>query len=349
MHESAKGFYEIYPKSIPELRKIVRIAFKNSIPLRIRGNGHSLNASSLPKKQELLIRTNFLNWYRFEKEGTITVASGNILWKVNDLLKQFKYDLPVINQGYAGPTVGGYISAGGISSQSKKKGGFWNHVEEVTIITGTGKLQTITKKEPLFSYLFGSMGELGIIVEAKLRIYPTADVQYPQGKTGTLPTKTIAQNHRLEKLKVRDKPQYYWFGLFISADKKEEAIQEAEMFFHKYKKIFQIDDMIVYSFPYKGIPIPLLFPENKSFNGIEFRGFVHPQKNKLQLKKMEKEYMNFVLAKGYRRYIQVEFSQEHRVWKRYFGNEIYSQLYHYKKLLDPKFLFHREDIFSFKE
>ena len=68
-------------------------------------------------------------------------------------------------QGNTSPTVGGFISGGGISfNNSYKYGGFWENVLEITIINGYGEKKIYNHNDEIFPWLFANYGQLGVIV-----------------------------------------------------------------------------------------------------------------------------------------------------------------------------------------
>ncbi len=162
LHSGYPRFCEVSPISI------VQLAGEHGIPLRTRGRGHALNGSSLPQKSELTVNTRNLTKASLQPDGTVAVGGGAVLWMVDEWLRTAGLSLPVVNDGYAGPSVGGFVAAGGFGPGSATAGGFWNNVSELTIVGGQGQIQRLGRDAPLFPWLFGAMGQLGIIVEAKL-------------------------------------------------------------------------------------------------------------------------------------------------------------------------------------
>jgi hypothetical protein len=72
----------------------------------------------------------------------------------------------------------GFISAGGIGKtelshgvgRSELYGGFWRNVYEFAYLDGNANLHTISSSSELFYWFFGSLGQFGIVVEAKIRL-----------------------------------------------------------------------------------------------------------------------------------------------------------------------------------
>ena len=114
------------------------------------------------------------------KNAAVTAGAGIPIALLNEfIMKESDYALPVANGGGIGPSIGGFFSAGGISYTSEKYGGFWNHVLEVTLVIGNGKIIHVKPDNEIFPWIFGSMGQLGIITEAKLALVPVKNMHDP--------------------------------------------------------------------------------------------------------------------------------------------------------------------------
>jgi FAD/FMN-containing dehydrogenase len=174
LRTGAQVFCGVTPTSAREVSSIVQLAGEHAVPLRTRGNGHALNGSSLPRHAELVVHTRGLTEALYHPDGSVSVGAGAVLWSVDAWLRTKGCSLPVLNDGYAGPSVGGYVAAGGFGPGSAIAGGFWDNVAEITMVDGEGRVQRIRREAPLFPWLFGSMGQLGIIVRAKLDIVARA-------------------------------------------------------------------------------------------------------------------------------------------------------------------------------
>jgi FAD/FMN-containing dehydrogenase len=166
LQTSASPFCEVAPRSVDEAAEVVRIAVHCHVPLRVRGAGHALNGSSLPRAGEVTLRTRNLAWVRYDEEDTVTAGAGMGLWSLRDLLNAKGFTLPVVNDGYEGPTIGGYISGGGFGPGSQRYGGFWENVAEVTLLTPAG-VQRVARHDALFPWLvwgrvpWGGVGAVG--------------------------------------------------------------------------------------------------------------------------------------------------------------------------------------------
>jgi hypothetical protein len=175
------------PRDTEEVRDALLRASAARIPVRIRGNGHAMTGANIPCAGEMVLSTASLLDYHFGAEGTVTVGSGATVWDVTSLSERFGYQLPVVNDGDGpAPTVGGFTAAGGFGVRSERFGGFWESVREMVVVTGDGRLVTLRPDDDAFRWMFGSMGQLGIVVAATVALVPRPGQapRYPLGRRG---------------------------------------------------------------------------------------------------------------------------------------------------------------------
>jgi len=181
-YKKTNKFLLLTPSSEKEMVELIIRLSKLQIEYRLRGNGHSLNSLSLPRHDEVLISTINLKQLDLSKLnlGYIEAGSGWSLHELNFLLKSKGYELPVVSDGYdlGSPTIAGFIVGGGISSASLIHGGFWNHVESVTIyIPGMGKHKLLSSDKD-FGLIFGNPSRIPTIISAELRIIKTSSIDF---------------------------------------------------------------------------------------------------------------------------------------------------------------------------
>src|SRR3546814_20076319 len=79
-------------------------------------------------------------------------------------------------------------------------GGFWAHVLSVTLIDGNGRIREIVETDENFTWLFGSFGQLGVLLAQTRRLLVDSDApdDYPIGRNARLqrvPAKKPAHTH----------------------------------------------------------------------------------------------------------------------------------------------------------
>lgn len=336
IQSSQNCYLEVWPTSTEAVSRLVKIAYQSNISIRTQGSAHSQNGSSLPNELELLIHTQHLNFVRFTHKNTLIAGAGIPLFSLQQFLLVHHYgSLPVVNGGGMGPTIGGYISAGGISPTSELYGGFWENVRQITLVTDSGKILHINSDSNLFPWVFGSMGQLGIITEVTLDLMSSSNT-YPLGLAATISVDS-SEDYRLP---------IYWFNLFVNSHQKNDAIFDINQLKEKYQNFFVYPNAYIWKIKFKKFMPPLLYSENNDFDVVGFFGY--PKQSNIDVKtlmSLENDFSNLVQQKHYRRYIQAELSRGPLVYQKYFGNNLYQQFGKIKIQLDPKFLFNKNSVF----
>jgi hypothetical protein len=210
-----------------------------------------------------------LDRYCFDAAGTITVGAGAAVWDVHKLVGNFGYDLMVYNDGdAAAPSVGGYVAAGGFGITSLKYGGFWETVVALTLISGDGQQMTVRPGDALFPWLFGSMGQLGIVAEATLRLVPL------EGEEPVLPGglpcgRIVATRHEWEKL--------VWYTVFAPGSRWTTVIQELASIGRRHAPGWSPRPPYAYALPFRRFTPPLLHPGREDLVAVGIWGDAPPR------------------------------------------------------------------------
>jgi len=333
IHTGTSDYFEICPKNIAEARAALKYAQQTNTPIRIRGAGHSMNGTSLPRKKELLINTQAMNHFAFEEPDTITVEAGTNLWDLGALLKRYGYDLPVKNGGWSGPTVGGFIAAGGISPTKQKDDGFWNYVREITCLSIDAEKMLLTRQDPLFAYLFGASGQLGLIASTKLDIVPFHAnlVSYPLHISGQVP------QFYSRATPFKDSQCLTWFCCFGAVEKTQEMRSALEIFFKGHQMLFNKTEVQIYNFKHRDLHVPLLHTSRGDFAGVEIRGLVPlTESQSPRLLELVDAYTKMVENAGYQHYSQVELARIPSCPNPSLSTQTQEALLKLKKNMDPQ-------------
>ncbi|WP_437281586.1 FAD-binding oxidoreductase [Sorangium sp. So ce375] len=352
LRQSAETFCEIAPASSAELADVIGTAHRHGVPVRIRGQGHGLNGASLPGAHELLLRTERLGDVRFEAEGTVTAGAGAVLWDVRNVVERHGFTVPVVNDGHAGPSVAGFVAAGGFGPGSRLHGGFWENVAAVTLVDGAGQLRRVDRDDALFPWLFGAMGQLGIVAEATLELIPldSADPPpYPMGAGAT--RELIAASPELKgpgpDESERDE-QLLWFTLFTPG--KRLAVAQARLAALEASHAGLLDYRRRYVYPIRQrrpVP-PLIYPRDEPFFAIGSWGALSlsPGAAADPLRAYAEELTRHAVELGCRRYIQSEATWDVDAYRACFGDETYEALRNLKAQQDPARILNRGAVFD---
>ena len=350
LRSGAADVCEVAPRKAGSASQIVRAACERGIPLRTRAQGHSLNGSSLPRAGELLLATRNFRHVRFEERGTVTAGCGVVLWILQHFLRRRGFDLPVLNDGYAGPSVGGYVAAGGFGPRSGVHGGFWDNVLEIRLIDGRGDILTLNADDARYPWLFGSMGQLGIFFDAKLAIVPLAAAgpppAYPAGESFTAPQ--LAQPKVPPEFTTQDDESLFWFTLFVPDEHLEQAHADLKGLEQRHGQALRFQERYRYPIRQRGRVAPLVYPQARPFTATGAWGWLRDKSAEATQKLFEfdREFMALAQSRPYyRRYVQSELPSGPEVYERCFGPETYARFRQLKSELDPRGLLNRGTVF----
>jgi len=159
----------LQPRSAADLMKIVRFANTHRMQIAMRGQGHSQYGQTLVEGG-IVVDSRTLNGVKLG--AGVVDAQGGASWE--------EVTRATLAQGLTPPamgdtmtlSVGGILSAGGISNSSHLFGAVVDTVEELDVLTGAGDLLTCSpqRNRELFELAIAGMGQCGLIVSARLRL-----------------------------------------------------------------------------------------------------------------------------------------------------------------------------------
>lgn len=158
------------PESVGDVARIVQYAHERNLPVAMRGRGHSAYGQTLVEGG-VVIDSSSLDRVVGVSGNAIEVEAGASLGTV--VRAAFEAGLaPPVTSGCSMLSVGGWISVGGVGGASFQHGAFIDHVIELQVVTGDGRVITCSAgREPeLFAMTLGGMGQCGLIVRAKLQL-----------------------------------------------------------------------------------------------------------------------------------------------------------------------------------
>ncbi|MGH4023237.1 MAG: FAD-binding protein [Pseudonocardiaceae bacterium] len=160
------------PDEVADVTAIVRFAARAGLPVAARGAGHSTYGQSQSAGGIVLDMTG-LHQLGEVRDGRITVQAGALWSEVLDATLAHGCTPPVLTD-YLHTTVGGTLAVGGIGGTSQHHGLQADVVEELDLVTGTGRLVTCARDRNwrLFDVARGGLGQCGIITSVTLRLIP---------------------------------------------------------------------------------------------------------------------------------------------------------------------------------
>lgn len=327
-------FYYSCPADSEALKKTIKYASEHSLKVRIRGRGHSASGNSLPQEGELLVMTDSLGHISMLSDSVVRVEAGVVMYDCKLFLNEAGLDLYTCNEGGPGPTLGGYISAGGIGAGDEP--GFWSHVLRMFVVDGEGQLHVLERSDPDFLWIFGSMGQLGVIYAADLEV------------------KKLEQDHENDAandFSAMINYHYYWYPFKVSQSQSQKFDSEIKKVVaglnKKYEDHYQPDDVEfmmsgIMNVKQDGPNPPLIYNRDSAFCIIGLKVLV--KKSLHGYKDLVEDIRNeaIKLFEKYRfpPYFQVSYyALSPAVLKRYLGADVYNGFYTVKKRYDPAGLF----------
>jgi FAD/FMN-containing dehydrogenase len=340
----------VAPATADDVVRIVRAAIATKTPVRIRGGAHSANHSTFPNRGELLVSTARLTDVVLDSPSTVSAGGGVPVVALSKKLADYGVMLPVVNDGWSGPTVGGYISAGGMGAGSARHGGFWANVASVTIVTFRAETITLERSHPDFLWLFGSMGQLGIIVSARLDVVPQPDkpgVAYKPGERFALAPQKLDSVGAIPVARGPEMQENLrWFTLLVEEGRLEKARADLERLQAAHASRLRFRNVYEYHFAARGKNPPLFFGRKGAFVGIGVWAELDGGKDRIALAELERDFSKMVVDHDYRRYIQSEVTRGPPELKRYFGPALYEHFRSTKRRYDPHGLLNPGAVFE---
>jgi FAD/FMN-containing dehydrogenase len=336
---------EISPTSVLDVQSAVRQARRGGMAIRVRGRGHSTNGGSVAREGELSIVTTRMRRVCRTSDESVTVDAGVAVVHVDRFLAPYGLRLRVSNDGPAGPSVGGYISAGGFGSLSPEYGGLWSQVRSVTIVDGTGAQRVLTPSDDAFRWLFGSVGQLGVIIAAEMNVVvvPRQDApSFPVGRCESIPYSRAEEQEG-------QTPVHSWWTLMVEPGRFEEARSALAEIQERHASGLHWVEPYRYSILHREIRAPLVTPVSGDVVacGIWIASSIDEHRAaRAQIDQIEAEVEAMARAHGFRRYLSAERSVGPAVWRANLGEEIYDRFRLVKASFDPDHLFGRGVVFD---
>jgi FAD/FMN-containing dehydrogenase len=367
LYKSEDTYVETIPSSVDEAHDVVRLASEHATPLRVRASGHTFSGATLPRSDELLLRTDRLDHYRFDELGSVTVGCGALVWDIRDLVRDHGFDLPVYNGGWAGPTLGGYINAGGFgkSGLSEREGGLWENVFEVVLVDGTGQRRTVRRDEAEFPWIFGSFGQLGLYLEAKLRLIPAREGPknrtYPCGVTGNVP-KRQEDNPRVNDVAppAAGQESLFWFSVLTSPQYLPQAWRGLIEWVIAHPGLVVPEGGWVgptlngepigyqYIIRFGEFNPPLVFPRAETFLVIGIMSTMRTgtSDDNARVLAVEQAFVETMLDRQLHLYLQAENIGGRVDLRNYYGADTYRRFLSLKRAWDPSNILNRDVVFK---
>ncbi|MCB9434654.1 MAG: FAD-binding protein [Ardenticatenaceae bacterium] len=160
------------PGSINDVVVMVQFAKQHDIKVSARGQGHSTQGQA-QNEAGVVINMSTLNTIHSITATEAHVQGGVTWFDLAGATTAAGFTPPTLTD-YVHLSVGGTLAVGGIGGQGFAHGPQVDNVNELTVVTGNGNLVTCsaTQNDRLFDAVRAGLGQVGIIVEAKVKLVP---------------------------------------------------------------------------------------------------------------------------------------------------------------------------------
>ncbi|MFT4059461.1 MAG: FAD-binding protein [Legionella sp.] len=159
------------PTSKEQLQELISYAYKQRLPITIRGNGMSQSGQSLAAQGGLVLSMKHFNRIEEPNQDSIWIEA-NASW-AGLLARSLKYSLvPYVVPYNCDLSIGGVLSVGGIGASSFQYGSATMHVRSLEVIQANGELVQVDAQSPLMQACLGGQGRFGLITRAEITLRP---------------------------------------------------------------------------------------------------------------------------------------------------------------------------------
>lgn len=322
----------------------VVLAAELSMGIRARGRGHSMDGSAMGRHDELLLDMRFMRELCRLDEQTVRVGAGAGVAHLNSYLLSHGLRLPVFNDGGAGPSLGGYMAAGGFGEDAETNGPFWANVRAFEFVDGLGNLRRLERGDEHYSWFFGSNGQLGVVTTFEL---PVLQAEEPPARSRPLELGSCVELPKDGDIVELPEPlppeaRLFWWTVFVPASDVDKTRRELEAIVDELTPAidnFEFLHVYYYVFDYDGSKAPLVTGLDEPTAAVGVWGHPAPgatvQAALPSIQRADVTIDAWAAAGGHRRYLPAELAVDSSVARRNLGDETFETFRDLKRLYDP--------------
>ncbi len=160
----------LQPSTEEHILKIFDLARKHKIPLTIRGAGTWGYGGAVPTQGGILIDLNLMDKIEVNPETLeLTVGPGARFHDIHQQLERYGLSLLSMTSGKGGTFIG-WIATGGMGYGTFHYGPVEKQLISLRVISPDGRIREIKSEDPEIKYFLSTEGQMGIIVQATLKI-----------------------------------------------------------------------------------------------------------------------------------------------------------------------------------
>ncbi|WP_328522943.1 hypothetical protein [Kribbella sp. NBC_00359] len=200
-------------------------------------------------------------------------------------------------------------------------------MRELVVVTGGGELLTLYPEDDCFRWFFGSMGQLGIVVQVTLDIVPSlgTDGVYPVGMSGRVPATSAGH------------PKQLWWYVFTSADRWQELKMAVRRIGIRHSGVWQGWPAFDYPIAFRNFNPPLLYRRQESIVCV---GVYGDQKGGAwdwqQVRSLDREFIEWSRSEPDTwLHVSTHLTFEDFDFRAHFGDETMKKFAAVKRMCDP--------------
>ncbi|CAG8651988.1 7947_t:CDS:2 [Acaulospora colombiana] len=168
-----------FVRSPGDVSRVIHFASENSIPLVVRGGGHSTSGSSSIEGGIVIDLSRYMNRVRVDEENKLGYVGGGANWKDVDE-EAIKYGLATVGGTVNHTGVGGLTLGGGYGWLTGEYGMAIDNLVQATLVTADGTIRKVDEAtdSDLFWAIRGGGTNFGCVTEFVYRLHPQRSMVY---------------------------------------------------------------------------------------------------------------------------------------------------------------------------
>ncbi len=164
------------PETVDELRACLSAAYRHDVPVTMLGAGTSNFGQAVPLHGGIVIDVRGLHAIGRVEDDRVTVQTGAIVAKVEEIARAAGREFPLLTTTYASATCGGWVAGGHVGLGSTMYGTIWDgNVLGATILTLEAVPQEIVLDAESVTPVLHAYGTTGVISDVTLRLVEQHD------------------------------------------------------------------------------------------------------------------------------------------------------------------------------
>lgn len=178
--ENKAAAVAVRPRTVADLKAVVKIAFREGLPVSLRGSGTGNYGQMIPLYKGLLIDLSRMDDVEIrEAEGVVKAQPGAKLSKIEKLANPVGLEMRCLPSTWIKASIGGFLCGGSGGIGSITHGGIntGDNVKSVTLLTVEAEPRLITFEERDSVKALHTYGTTGILVEVEMRLGKAVPMQ----------------------------------------------------------------------------------------------------------------------------------------------------------------------------